>query len=48
MSFKIIKKGDNNDLVGDWQSFLRGEKLYFGLIDDCLKKLLDVSLLSAL
>jgi hypothetical protein len=34
MSFKIIKKGDNNDLVGDWQSFLRGEKLYFGLIDD--------------
>lgn len=34
MSFKVIKKGDRNDLVGDWQSFLRGELLYFGNIDD--------------
>jgi hypothetical protein len=34
MNFKTIKKGDNNDLVGDWQSFLRGENLYLGKIDD--------------
>ena len=34
MSFQVIKKGDRNDLVGDWQSFLRGEHLYFGAIDD--------------
>lgn len=34
MSFQEIKKGDKNDLVGDWQSFLRGEKIYFGAIDD--------------
>ena len=34
MSFKVIKKGDRNDLVGDWQSFLRGENIYFGAIDD--------------
>lgn len=34
MSFKTIKLGDKNDLVGDWQSFLRGENLYFGSIDD--------------
>jgi intein/homing endonuclease len=34
MNFKVIKEGDKNDLVGDWQSFLRGEELYFGAIDD--------------
>ena len=34
MSYKVIKKGDKNDLVGDWQSFLRSENIYFGLIDD--------------
>jgi|688.fasta_scaffold08988_8 hypothetical protein len=34
MSFKVIKKGDRNDLVGDWQSFLRGEEIYLGAIDD--------------
>lgn len=34
MSFQIIKKGDRNDLVGDWQSFLRGEEIYLGAIDD--------------
>jgi hypothetical protein len=34
MSYPIIKKGIKNDLVGDWQSFLRGESIYFGLIDD--------------
>lgn len=34
MEYKVIKKGDNNDYVGDWQAFLRGEKLYFGKIDD--------------
>jgi hypothetical protein len=34
MSYKVIKKGDKNDLVGDWQSFLRGELIYFGKIDD--------------
>lgn len=34
MSFKLIKKGDKSDLVGDWQNFLRGEKLYLGAIDD--------------
>jgi hypothetical protein len=34
MSFKLIKKGDRNDLVGDWQSFLRGEGIYLGAIDD--------------
>jgi intein/homing endonuclease len=34
MSFQVIKKGDRNDLVGDWQSFLRGEKIYLGAIDD--------------
>jgi hypothetical protein len=34
MSFKIIKKGVKNDSVGNWQSFLRGEKIYFGAIDD--------------
>lgn len=34
MSFKVIKRGDNSELVGDWQTFLRGEKLYFGKIDN--------------
>jgi hypothetical protein len=34
MSFQVIKKGDRNDLVGDWQTFLRGEKIYLGAIDD--------------
>lgn len=34
MSLNTIKKGDKNDLVGDWQSFLRGEELYLGAIDD--------------
>jgi len=34
MNFQVIKKGDKNDLVGDWQSFLRGENIYFGAIDD--------------
>jgi hypothetical protein len=34
MNFQVIKKGDRNDLVGDWQSFLRGEELYLGAIDD--------------
>lgn len=34
MTFKTIKLGDKNDLVGDWQSFLRGEGLYFQAIDD--------------
>jgi hypothetical protein len=31
---KSIKLGVKNDLVGDWQSFLRGEGLYFNAIDD--------------
>ena len=43
MSFKIIKKGDNNDLVGDWQSFLRGENLYFGAIDDDFGNATDIA-----
>ena len=43
MSFKIIKKGDRNDLVGDWQSFLRGENLYFGAIDDDFGNATDVA-----
>lgn len=34
MNFNQIKKGSNNDYVGDWQSFLRGEDLYLGAIDD--------------
>ena len=34
MSYQVIKKGDRNDLVGDWQSFLRGELIYFGEVDD--------------
>lgn len=34
MSFKLIKKGDRNDFVGDWQTFLRGEGIYLGAIDD--------------
>ena len=34
MSFKVIKKGDRNDFVGDWQTFLRGEGIYLGAIDD--------------
>jgi hypothetical protein len=34
MSFKVIKKGDKNDFVGDWQTFLRGEKIYLGVVDD--------------
>ena len=34
MNFKTIKLGDKNDFVGDWQSFLRGENLYLGSIDD--------------
>ena len=34
MSFIIIKLGSKNDLVGDWQSFLRGEEIYLGVIDD--------------
>jgi hypothetical protein len=34
MNFTQINKGSKNDYVGDWQSFLRGELLYFGAIDD--------------
>jgi hypothetical protein len=34
MNFEQIKNGSKNDYVGDWQSFLRGENLYFGAIDD--------------
>ena len=34
MNFKTIQLGDKNDLVGDWQSFLRGENIYLGAIDD--------------
>jgi hypothetical protein len=34
MNYQPIKLGDKNDLVGDWQSFLRGEGLYFKAIDD--------------
>jgi len=34
MNFQAIKKGDKNNFVGDWQSFLRGELIYFGEIDD--------------
>ena len=34
MNFQTIKLGDKNDFVGDWQSFLRGENLYLGSIDD--------------
>lgn len=34
MNFETIKLGDKNDFVGDWQSFLRGENLYLGSIDD--------------
>ena len=34
MNFQQIKNGSKNDYVGDWQSFLRGENLYFGAIDD--------------
>jgi len=29
-----LQLGDNNKSVGNWQSFLRGEKLYFSLIDN--------------
>jgi len=43
MSFKTIKLGDKNDLVGDWQSFLRGENLYFGSIDDDFGNSTDLS-----
>lgn len=34
MSFQIIKRGDKSDFVGDWQTFLRGENLYIGEIDE--------------
>lgn len=34
MSAIVIKLGSKNDLVGDWQSFLRGEEVYLGAIDD--------------
>jgi hypothetical protein len=34
MSLRVIKKGDRSNLVGEWQSFLRGEKLYLGQIDN--------------
>ena len=34
MSAIVIKLGSKNDLVGDWQNFLRGEEIYLGAIDD--------------
>jgi len=34
MNYSVIKLGSKNDLVGDWQSFLRGEEIYLGAIDD--------------
>lgn len=34
MSAIVIKLGSKNNLVGDWQNFLRGEELYLGAIDD--------------
>ena len=34
MSLTVIKIGDNSDLVGEWQTFLRGEKIYLGQIDE--------------
>jgi hypothetical protein len=34
MNFKVIKKGDRSNLVGEWQTFLRGEKIYLGQIDN--------------
>jgi hypothetical protein len=43
MNLKLIKIGDNNDLVGDWQSFLRGEKLYYGEIDDDFGSKTDIA-----
>jgi hypothetical protein len=43
MSFQIIKKGDRNDLVGDWQSFLRGEKIYLGAIDDDFGNAIEIA-----
>ena len=43
MNFKTIQLGDKNDLVGDWQSFLRGEGLYFGAIDDDFGKATELA-----
>jgi hypothetical protein len=43
MNFQIIKKGDRNDLVGDWQSFLRGENIYLGSIDDDFGNATDIA-----
>lgn len=34
MKYKLIQKGEKNDYVGNWQLFLRGEGIYFGLVDD--------------
>jgi hypothetical protein len=30
----FIKIGSKGDLVGDWQTFLRGEELYLGVVDE--------------
>lgn len=30
----FIKLGSKGDLVGDWQTFLRGEELYLGIVDE--------------
>ena len=30
----IIKLGSKGDLVGDWQTFLRGEEMYLGIVDE--------------
>jgi intein/homing endonuclease len=34
MKYKLIQKGEKNDYVGNWQLFLRGEGIYFGLVDN--------------
>lgn len=34
MKIIVLKKGMKSEQVGDWQSFLRGLKLYFGEIDN--------------
>jgi len=43
MNFTVIKKGSNSNLVGDWQAFLRGEKLYLGAIDNDFGNATDVA-----
>ncbi len=43
MNFTVIKKGSNSNLVGDWQAFLRGEKLYLGAIDNDFGNATDIA-----